>query len=157
MLKKISLIIAVFLIVLVALTFGETIVHQALAWFSYLTGIVFHNFADLYYAVHDYVLRHSGKILIALVLTVPISYWIIKNKDSELGRRYSPRKIAIVLAIFLGWLGAHRFYLGQIGWGIVYLIILYVFAPLVVALALIDAVRYLFMTDEDFAVPMARR
>lgn len=157
MLKKIALVVAVFLIILVALTFGETIVHQALAWFSYLTGIVFHNFSDLYYAAHDYVVRHSTKIIIALLLTLPISYWIIRNQQSELGRRYSPRKIAIVLAIFLGWLGAHRFYLGQIGWGIVYLIILYVFAPLVVALGLIDAARYLFMSDEDFTVPVVRR
>lgn len=157
MLKKIALAIAVFLIILVALTFGENVVHQALAWFTHLTGIVFHNFSDLYWAVHDYVVRHSTKVIIALVLTLPISYWIIKNQQGEIGRRYSTRKIAIVLAIFLGWLGAHRFYLGQIGWGIVYLIILYAFAPLVVALSLIDAVRYLFMTDEDFALPVVRR
>lgn len=157
MLKKIALVITVFLIVLVALTFGEAIVRQALAWFSYLTGIVFHNFSDLYYWAHDYVLQHRNKIIIALVLTLPISYWVIKNKDSELGKRYSARKISIVLAIFLGWLGAHRFYLGQIGWGIVYLIILYVFAPLVVAISLIDAARYLFMTDEDFNTTVVRR
>lgn len=157
MLKKIALIIAVFLIVLVALTFGEAIVRQALTWFTYLTGMVFHNFSDLYYWVHSYAVLHSTKIIIALVLTLPISYWVIKNRDSELGRRYSTRKIAIVLAVFLGWLGAHRFYLGQIGWGIVYLIILYVFAPLVVAISLIDAARYLFMSDEDFSTTLVRR
>lgn len=157
MLKKIALIIAVFLIVLVALTFGEAIIHQALAWLSHLTGFVFHNFADVYYAARGYVTQHSTKVVIALLLTVPISYWIIRNQQGEPGRRYSPRKIAIVLAIFLGWLGAHRFYLGQIGWGIVYLIILYVFAPLVVALGLIDAARYLFMTDEEFITPVVRR
>ena len=157
MLRKIALIIAIFLIILVALTFGETIIHQALAWLSHLTGLVFHNFTDLYYAVKNYVLQHSTKVIIALVLTIPVSYWIIRNQQGQLGRRYSPRKIAIVLAIFLGWLGAHRFYLGQIGWGIVYLIILYVFAPLVVALGLIDAARYLFMTDEEFTTPVIRR
>lgn len=156
MLKKIALIIAVFLIILVALTFGEAIAHQALRWFQYLTGLVFHNFSDVYYAVRDYVVLHSTKIIIALLLTLPISYWIIKNKESELERRYSPRKIAIVLAIFLGWLGAHRFYLGQIGWGIIFLIMLYIFAPLAVAVALIDAARYLFMSDEDFAVKAIR-
>jgi len=90
-------------------------------------------------------------------LTEPMSHWISRNKDSELGRRYDARQIALVLATFLGWLGARHFYLGQIGWGIISLIILYVFAPLVVALALIDAVRYLFMTDEEFVVPVARR
>ncbi|HUH86726.1 MAG TPA: TM2 domain-containing protein [Pusillimonas sp.] len=157
MLKKIALVIAVFLIVLVALTFGEAIVRQAMAWFSYLTGIVIHNFSDLYYWVYDYAVLHRVKILIAMALTLPISYWVIKNKDSELGKRYSARKISIVLALFLGWLGAHRFYLGQIGWGILYLIILYLFAPLVVAISLIDAARYLFMTDEDFNTTVVRR
>ena len=157
MLKKIALIIAVFIVVLVALTFGEAIGNQALAWFSHLTGIVFHNFSDLYYQVHDYIARHSTKVIIALLLTLPISYWIIRTQEGEISKRYSTRKIAIVLAIFLGWLGAHRFYLGQIGWGIVYLIILYVFAPAVVALALIDAARYLFMSDEDFAEPVVQR
>jgi len=157
MFKKIALIIIVFLIVLVALTFGEVIVHQALAWFSYLTGIVFHNFSDLYYQARDYVVEHRTKIIIALVLTLPISYWIIKNKDSELGQRYSERKISIVLAVFLGWLGAHRFYQGQIGWGLIYLIILWIFPPLVVAVSLIDAARYLFMTDEDFSATRIRR
>ncbi|TAM04246.1 MAG: TM2 domain-containing protein, partial [Pusillimonas sp.] len=62
----------------------------------------------------------------------------------------SQRKIAVVLAIFLGWLGAHRFYLGQIGWGVVYLVLFYLFTPLVIVLSLIDAVRYLFMSDDDF-------
>ena len=150
MLQKVLLPIAVFLVILVALTFGETIGREALAWFSYLTGLVFHNFADIYYAIQDYIDAHLNKVIIALVLTVPISIWLIRNKGSDLTRHANQRKIAIVLAIFLGWLGAHRFYLGQVGWGIVYLIIFYVFAPLVIVISLIDAIRYLFMSDDDF-------
>jgi TM2 domain-containing membrane protein YozV len=42
--------------------------------------------------------------------------------------RYEPdaksRTTAIVLGIFLGVFGAHRFYLGQIGWGFGYLLVL---------------------------------
>lgn len=157
MLKKIALIIAVFLIVLVALTFGEAIIHQALAWLSHLTGFVFHNFADVYYAARGYVTQHSTKVVIALLLTVPISYWIIRNQQGEPGRRYSPRKIAIVLAIFLGWLGAHRFYLGQIGWGLGLLILCWLFLPLAVVVGLIDAIRYLFMDDDTFATTQLSR
>ncbi|TAL91561.1 MAG: TM2 domain-containing protein [Candidimonas sp.] len=150
MLQKIVLACVVFIIILVALTFGETIAHEFLAWVSYLTGLVIHNFSDVYYLVANYVHAHAAKVIIALVLTVPISLWIIKNRGAELNHPTSPRKIAIVLAIFLGWLGGHRFYLGQIGWGIVYLIIFYLFTPLVVIISLIDAIRYLFMSDEEF-------
>ncbi|MGB6103259.1 MAG: TM2 domain-containing protein [Pusillimonas sp.] len=151
MLQKIILAIAIFIIILVALTFGETIAHEVFSWLSHLTGLVINNFSDIYRAAHDYVVAHASKVLIALALTVPISLWIIKTKNSELKNPTNHRKITIVLAIFLGWLGAHRFYLGQIGWGILYLLIFYFFAPLAVVLALIDAVRYMFMNDEDFA------
>jgi TM2 domain-containing membrane protein YozV len=81
---------------------------------------------------------------------VPVTYWIIKNKGSDIKRPHSQRKIAIVLAIFLGWLGAHRFYVGQIGAGVIYLLILYFFAPLAVILGFVDALRYFFMSDEEF-------
>jgi len=151
MLQKLILPIVIFLIVLIALTFGETIGREALAWFSYLTGVVIHNFSDLYWAVYAYFTANTAKIVIALLLTVPISVWIIKKKGDQLDRPASQRKIAIVLAIFLGWLGAHRFYLGQIGWGIVFLIVLYLFPPLAIAIGLIDALRYMFMSDDDFA------
>jgi TM2 domain-containing membrane protein YozV len=150
MLQKIILPIAVFIVILVALTFGETVINDAFAWLSYLSGLVLHNFSDIYYAVQAYVTHHASRVVVALVLTLPISFWIIKNKGQELTKRASRRKIAIVLAIFLGWLGGHRFYLGQIGWGILYLVIFYIFAPLVIVLSLIDAVRYLFMSDEEF-------
>jgi len=152
MLQKFALPIAVFIIILVALTFGETIGREALNWLEYLSGLVFHNFADVFQALRDYVARNTNKVLAALVLTIPVSYWLFKNKGQALENRSNPRKVAIVLAVFLGWLGAHRFYLGQIGLGIFYLILFYIFAPLVVVISLIDAVRYLFMTDEDFAV-----
>lgn len=150
MLQKIILPIAVFLVILAALTFGETLGREVLSWFTYLTGIVVHNFADVYYTLRYYFAAHLNKVVIALVLTVPISIWLIRNKGQRLATRASQRKIAIILAIFLGWLGGHRFYLGQIGWGIFYLALFYIFAPLVVILSIIDAIRYLFMSEEDF-------
>ncbi len=152
MLQKIILAIAVFIIILVALTFGETIAYEAFAWISHLTGLVIHNFSDIYYAIKDFLSVHAVKVVIALVLTVPISLWIIRNKGDELEKPTNHRKIAIVLAVFLGWLGAHRFYLGQIGWGIFYLVLFYFFAPLAIVVGLIDAVRYMFMSDEEFAL-----
>lgn len=150
MLQKIVLAIAVFIIILAALSFGEAFVQHAYAWISYLTGLVVHNFSDIYVAARIWVNAHAVKVLIALALTIPISFWIVKSKGSDLSQPASQRKIAIVLAVFLGWLGAHRFYLGQIGWGIVFLILLYVFAPLALLFALVDAMRYLFLSDEEF-------
>lgn len=150
MLQKILLAVVVFIVILVALTFGESIATEIFAWISQLTGFLIRNFSDVYYALHGYLANHQGKVLLAFVLTVPISWWIIKSKGRELGKPVNQRKVAIVLAIFLGWLGAHRFYLGQIGWGVVYLLIFYFFAPLVIVISLIDAIRYLFMSDEEF-------
>lgn len=150
MLRKSFIPLAVFLIILAALTFGETVSHQMLRWFHHLTGLVIHNFADVWWAIETFFHTHTTKIVIALVLTVPISIWLIRYQGEKLTRGVNTRKVAIVLAIFLGWLGAHRFYLGQIGWGIIYLIILWIFPPLVVIISLIDAIRYAFMSDEDF-------
>ncbi len=53
-----------------------------------------------------------------------------------------------ILALFLGWLGFHRFYLGQVGLGIVYLI--FCWFPLIWLIALIDAVVLLSMDQRKF-------
>ena len=41
--------------------------------------------------------------------------------------------VAILLAFFLGSFGAHRFYLGETGWGILYLLFCWTFIPHIVA------------------------
>ena len=45
--------------------------------------------------------------------------------------------------------GIHKFYLGQIGWGIVYLLFCWTFIPALVAF--IEFIIYLCTSDEDFA------
>ena len=59
------------------------------------------------------------------------------------------RIVAAGLAFFLGGFGIHKFYLGQIGWGIVYLIFCWTFIPAFVAF--IEFIIYLCTSDEDFA------
>ena len=152
MLQRAILIIAIFLAILVALTFGDVLLSQAYAWISRLTGWVMHNFADVIAGVQHFLSTHTTKVLLAIGLTVPVSWWVFHNREKELRNPANHRKIAIVLAICLGWLGAHRFYLGQIGWGIVYLLIFWFFPPLAIVLGLIDGIRYFFMTDEQFTV-----
>lgn len=58
------------------------------------------------------------------------------------------RIAAALLAFFLGGLGVHKFYLGQIGLGIVYLLFCWTFVPAIIAF--IEFIIYLTMSDEAF-------
>lgn len=65
------------------------------------------------------------------------------------------KNIAAVLSLFLGTLGVHRFYLGQIGLGIVY--ILLAATTISFWLSLIDAVAFLAMDRDNFDLKYNRR
>ena len=58
------------------------------------------------------------------------------------------RSTAILLALFLGGLGIHRFYLNQPGFGVVCLLFFWTFIPAVIGV--IDAIYFLCMSDEKF-------
>lgn len=58
------------------------------------------------------------------------------------------RKTAGILAILLGGVGAHKFYLGQTTNGILYLVLCFTLVPAL--LGLIDGIRILAMTDARF-------
>lgn len=53
-----------------------------------------------------------------------------------------------ILAIFLGGLGVHRFYLGQAGLGIIYLLFCWTAIPAIISL--VDAIIFFTMNDHDF-------
>ena len=55
---------------------------------------------------------------------------------------------AALLAIFLGGLGVHKFYLGKGAQGILYLIFCWTFVPAIIAL--IEGLNYLLMSEETF-------
>ena len=57
---------------------------------------------------------------------------------------------AALLAIFLGGFGAHKFYLGKVGTGLLYLLFCWTSIPSIIGF--IEGVLYLLMSDEDFAV-----
>lgn len=63
--------------------------------------------------------------------------WPIKSKTA-----------AGLLAIFFGSLGVHKFYLGKIGMGILYLLFCWTFVPGIVGV--IEGILYLCSNDENF-------
>ena len=58
------------------------------------------------------------------------------------------RVAAALLALFLGGFGVHKFYLGRVGWGVLYLLFFWTFVPAIVAF--VEFIIYLTMTDAAF-------
>jgi TM2 domain-containing membrane protein YozV len=55
---------------------------------------------------------------------------------------------AALFALFLGSLGIHKFYLGQVGQGVLYLVFCWTFVPAVIGI--IEGIVLLVMSEEDF-------
>jgi TM2 domain-containing membrane protein YozV len=58
------------------------------------------------------------------------------------------RIAAALFAFFLGAVGAHKFYLGQIGLGVLYLLFFWTCIPAIIAF--IEFILLLSMSDESF-------
>jgi TM2 domain-containing membrane protein YozV len=58
------------------------------------------------------------------------------------------RVAAALFGILLGGLGIHKFYLGKVGMGILYLVFFWTCIPAVIGL--IEGIIYLTMSDEEF-------
>jgi len=61
---------------------------------------------------------------------------------------HKSRGIAIILALLLGGLGVHKFYLGRAGWGLLYLLFCWTFIPAIVAF--FEALVYACMNESTF-------
>ncbi|MHC0037728.1 TM2 domain-containing protein [Pseudoneobacillus sp. C159] len=63
---------------------------------------------------------------------------------------YTKSKVtAGILALILGGLGIHKFYLGRWGWGIIYLLFCWTYIPGIIGF--IEGIIYLVSNPEDFA------
>ncbi len=71
----------------------------------------------------------------------------METADIASGKKKS-RLAAILLAFFLGGFGIHKFYLGQIGWGIVYLVFFWTGIPALISI--IEFIMLILMSDEKF-------
>jgi TM2 domain-containing membrane protein YozV len=58
------------------------------------------------------------------------------------------RSAAILLAMLLGGLGIHKFYLNRLGWGVIYILFCWTFIPAIIGF--IEGIIYLFMSEQDF-------
>jgi TM2 domain-containing membrane protein YozV len=58
------------------------------------------------------------------------------------------RVTAALFAIFLGGLGIHKFYLGQIKGGLLYLVFCWTFVPSLIGF--VEGIMFLLMSDSDF-------
>ena len=57
---------------------------------------------------------------------------------------------AALLALFLGGLGAHKFYLGRTGMGLVYLAFCWTLVPALISL--VEGIQFLSMSESEFAL-----
>lgn len=70
----------------------------------------------------------------------------------ESSRRTTASKdktVAALLALFLGGIGIHKFYLGKTGQGVLYLIFCWTFIPAIIGF--FNAIGLFSMSQEDFA------
>lgn len=58
------------------------------------------------------------------------------------------RTVAILLALFLGGFGAHKFYLNQPGWGVLYLVFCWTFIPSIISV--FEIIMFLVVGEDGF-------
>ena len=64
------------------------------------------------------------------------------------GHRGKDKTAAALLALLLGGIGAHKFYLGKVGQGILYLLLCWTFLPAIAGF--IEGIMYLTMSEQKF-------
>lgn len=70
------------------------------------------------------------------------------NNLGSVAQNGKSRIAAALFAFFLGALGGHKFYLGQVGMGIVYILFCWTLIPAIIAF--IEFILFLTMSDDAF-------
>ena len=78
------------------------------------------------------------------------AFAIYSDPNASLISKTDKSKISAgILALLLGGVGVHYFYLGSWGWGIICILFCWTYIPVLVSL--VFGVHYLILSDEDFA------
>ena len=77
----------------------------------------------------------------------PVMYAPPLGVTSPSGRN---RVTAALFALLLGGFGAHKFYLGRVGQGILYLVFCWTFIPTIIGF--IEGIIYLIKSDQEFYI-----
>lgn len=78
-----------------------------------------------------------------------VRQFVPPNSPSAVAPKGKSRLAAALFALFLGGLGAHKFYLGRIGWGVIYVLLSWTFIPAI--LGFIEAILLFLMSEADFS------
>ena len=70
------------------------------------------------------------------------------NSFSVVASNGKSKLAAALFALLLGGIGIHKFYLGSIGWGVIYLLFCWTFIPSIVAF--IEGILLLVMSEAEF-------
>ena len=70
--------------------------------------------------------------------------------DSAIQSRGKKKSVAGLLALFLGGAGAHKFYLGNWGLGIIYLVSIIIVPYISAIIGVIEAIRFFTMDEANF-------
>lgn len=76
----------------------------------------------------------------------PVVRYVVSESSGVEGKS---KVAAGLFGIFLGGLGVHKFYMGKVGMGILYLLFCWTFIPALIGL--IEGIIYLCESDEEFA------
>lgn len=159
MLRTLALGLIIFIALIFALSLGEDVGHFVYqyvgrvvdALWAVITILSAHGQAFIEH-LWGYMQTNRLKVFLALALTAPITFWLVRQKKTPEQANAGPnKKVATLLALLLGWLGAHRFYLNQIGWGLAFLVGCYIFPPLALIFGIVDALRYALMDQAEFS------
>jgi TM2 domain-containing membrane protein YozV/ribosomal protein L37AE/L43A len=95
--------------------------------------------------------KHCGEALDPTLARTPACAPATVGKSMPAPHSYTRTKskvAAFLFAWFLGGIGGHKFYLGRVGQGVLYLLFFWTFIPAI--LSFIEGIIYITMDDERF-------